>query len=56
MSISGICSVCQDAPADEHCDRCGTLVCREHFDETSGCCMQCANGVGDGVRDDTFQY
>lgn len=56
MSVSGLCSVCEDAPADNQCTRCGSLVCREHFEEDSGCCIDCARGVGRGLRDDVFEY
>ena len=46
MSVSGLCAVC-NAPDVEHtCDRCGSLVCDEHWDGETGLCVECAAEVG----------
>ncbi|WP_248516416.1 hypothetical protein [Salinarchaeum laminariae] len=63
MSVSGLCEVCQSAQAVHRCDRCGTVVCREHFAEALGYCTSCAaeGRGGEGSEDvdpsgDTFQF
>ncbi|GAB3680290.1 hypothetical protein GCM10028857_02810 [Salinarchaeum chitinilyticum] len=63
MSVSGLCEVCQDAQAVDRCDRCGAVVCREHFAEGLSYCTSCAaevrggEGSGDAERSgDTFQF
>ena len=47
MSVSGLCEICQTPDVDHTCDRCGQLVCDEHFDETVGFCVECAVEVAD---------
>jgi hypothetical protein len=42
MSVSGLCEICQTPDVDYTCDRCGKLVCDDHFDETIGYCSDCA--------------
>lgn len=69
MSVSGICEVCENAPAIERCERCGAVVCRDHLDAELGYCTNCATEVrggdpspdeGDnpspGEDGDTFQF
>ena len=47
MSNAGLCQVCEDARARHTCQRCGTQVCTEHWDETIGACSACAETLGD---------
>jgi len=46
MSVSGLCEVCTTREANNVCDRCGTVVCDEHVDETTGYCVECATELG----------
>lgn len=46
MSVSGLCEVCQEPSVDGTCDRCGQLVCRDHFDDELGLCVECAVEAG----------
>ena len=41
MSVTGICSVCGSADANRVCDRCGNVVCEDHYDRR-GVCTECA--------------
>jgi len=57
MSVTGLCQICEAAEARFVCERCGSLVCTEHYDEELGYCATCAAevraGRGDGEgRDD----
>lgn len=45
MSVSGLCQICEAAPAQHQCSRCGTLVCGTHSDEETGLCTDCAATV-----------
>lgn len=45
MSVSSPCEICHRADAEHICDRCGQLVCSEHFDEDLGLCTECAGEV-----------
>jgi hypothetical protein len=69
MSVSGICDICENAPAIDRCERCGAVVCRDHRDAELGYCTACAAEVragdpssgdsGDpppGEGGDTFQF
>lgn len=53
MSVSGLCEICGQGEAAHGCDRCGALVCEDHYDETLGLCVECAAEVspGSGHRD-----
>lgn len=42
MSVTGLCSICGNARATSTCDRCGAVVCREHYDADTGYCTECA--------------
>lgn len=42
MSISGGCELCATGDVSFSCDRCGKLVCDEHYDRDSGYCTECA--------------
>lgn len=56
MSASGLCEICTRAEITHTCDRCGRLVCEEHFDEETGLCVECAAEVGKtGVGRDESQ-
>jgi len=48
MSVAGFCEICQDPDVEHTCDRCGNLVCSEHFDTTIGYCVECAAELGGG--------
>ncbi|MFB6302029.1 MAG: zinc finger HIT domain-containing protein [Haloferacaceae archaeon] len=52
MSTPALCGICEAAPAEYTCDRCGTAVCAEHFDERSGLCVECASRGGRDVGPD----
>jgi len=45
MSVAGGCEICQTEDVDFACDRCGGLVCADHFDETVGLCLECVAEV-----------
>jgi hypothetical protein len=42
MSLQGLCQICESAPANYQCRRCGTLVCPAHYDDATGLCTECA--------------
>ncbi|MFB6125447.1 MAG: zinc finger HIT domain-containing protein [Halanaeroarchaeum sp.] len=42
MSVQGLCQVCESAPAKYACERCGALVCADHYDADVGLCTSCA--------------
>lgn len=48
MSLSGLCEVCRQPDVEFTCDRCGRLVCDDHFDERAGVCVECASELGGG--------
>ncbi|WP_267640309.1 hypothetical protein [Haloarchaeobius amylolyticus] len=59
MSVAGLCQICEDARARQHCNRCGAMVCENHFDRDHGMCLDCASradprGVDEGA--DTYQF
>ena len=47
MSVSSPCEICGRADVEDRCDRCGQLVCGEHFDEAMGYCVECAAAVSE---------
>lgn len=48
MSVSGLCQICEAAEATYDCNRCGALVCTEHWNRESGLCVECMAEVGGG--------
>jgi hypothetical protein len=46
MSVSGLCEICEAAEIEDQCDRCGRLVCADHYDRDTGLCTDCAAEVG----------
>jgi len=46
MSVSGLCELCEGGNVEDGCDRCGRLVCEDHYDRTSGLCVACADELG----------
>jgi hypothetical protein len=58
MSVEGLCEVCESGTVEDGCERCGRLVCAEHYDEPTGFCTACVSAAGrrpdehDGGRDE----
>jgi hypothetical protein len=46
MSVAGLCEICGSESVEDACDRCGRLVCLDHFDPTSGLCTKCLAEFG----------
>ncbi|MFB6070949.1 MAG: hypothetical protein ABEJ76_07980 [Halanaeroarchaeum sp.] len=46
MSVQGLCQVCESAPATFACERCGALVCEDHYVDGRGLCRSCASETG----------
>ncbi|WP_180271777.1 hypothetical protein [Halorubrum persicum] len=44
MSVTGICQICEAAPARHGCPRCGRAVCADHWNAAAGACTACAKG------------
>ncbi len=40
--MTGLCDLCAEGHAEFSCDRCGRLVCDEHYDPETGFCERCA--------------
>lgn len=57
MSVSGLCQICESATAEHQCNRCGSLVCHDHFDASRGLCADCVAELGEGSveGDDIYQ-
>jgi hypothetical protein len=51
MSVTGLCAVCENAPARHTCSRCGAAVCTDHYDRRDGLCTVCEAQVGGGRGD-----
>jgi hypothetical protein len=45
MSVSSPCEICGRADVEDSCDRCGQLVCADHFDDEYGYCVECVADV-----------
>lgn len=50
MSLETLCQICENAPAEHQCFRCGALVCPAHYDESTGLCTDCATDTRDRPR------
>ena len=48
MSVSGLCEICETGSVEDGCERCGRLVCSEHYDESMGFCTDCVSEFGRG--------
>lgn len=46
MSVSSPCEICLREEVDHTCDRCGQLVCSDHYDKEMGYCVECVAEVG----------
>jgi len=46
MSLSSPCELCGATDVEHTCDRCGRLVCADHFEVAIGYCVECAAEVG----------
>ena len=53
MSVTGLCQVCENAPARHDCRYCGRQVCRDHWNEAVGACVACAEAAGVGAGGDS---
>ncbi|MFB6078800.1 MAG: hypothetical protein ABEJ80_07480 [Halarchaeum sp.] len=42
MSVTGLCQICEAREARFACERCGAVVCQEHYDADLGLCQSCA--------------
>lgn len=51
MSVTGLCQTCGNAQAQFSCDRCGAVVCEQHYDAATGFCTECASEVRSGRGD-----
>jgi hypothetical protein len=57
METETLCQHCEGRPAMRECNRCGTAVCRLHYDGEMGFCADCAaKAKPEGRRGDTFRY
>lgn len=51
MTVETLCQICEAAPAEHQCSRCGALVCSTHYDTETGLCTECATtGYGERQR------
>lgn len=48
MSVTGLCQICEAAEAKHDCNRCGKLVCNDHWDRESSLCVECVAETGGG--------
>ncbi|MCX6707603.1 MAG: hypothetical protein NT001_05700 [Candidatus Woesearchaeota archaeon] len=39
-----LCMMCGSKPAADSCSMCGRVVCKEHFDASTGLCTSCSSG------------
>jgi len=56
MEADTLCQLCESRPTYRECGRCGTAVCRLHYDGEMGFCADCAaKAKPDDRRGDTFR-
>ena len=46
MSVASLCELCQSERVIDGCERCGRLVCADHYDRETGLCTDCLAEVG----------
>lgn len=46
MSVAGLCEICEAATVFDSCDRCGRVVCKDHYDAETGYCTDCTAEIG----------
>jgi len=46
MSVEGLCQICEAERARYGCNRCGAVVCEDHYDRETGLCTNCAAAAG----------
>lgn len=51
MSVSGLCQICEQKEIADGCDMCGRVVCRDHYDHSSGYCTACLADIGRRPKD-----
>ena len=47
MSVAGLCEICETTTVADSCDRCGRVVCAEHYDTETGYCTDCLAELGE---------
>jgi hypothetical protein len=52
MSVSGLCEICGTGTIEDGCDRCGRLVCIDHYDESTDLCTACLSEFGGSGSDE----
>ncbi|MGM0606162.1 MAG: hypothetical protein ACQETB_10905 [Halobacteriota archaeon] len=52
MSVAGLCQICESKPVEDSCERCGRIVCVDHYDKQTGLCTACLAEFGDPDRDE----
>jgi len=56
MEAETLCQLCESRPTHRECGRCGTAVCRLHYDGEMGFGADCAaKAKPDDRRGDTFR-
>lgn len=46
MSVAGLCEICGSNTVEDGCDRCGRLVCLDHYDTETSLCTACLTEFG----------
>jgi hypothetical protein len=46
MSVAGLCEICEASTVTDSCDRCGRVVCGDHYDTETGYCTDCLAELG----------
>ncbi|WP_414469466.1 orotate phosphoribosyltransferase [Methanobacterium sp. ACI-7] len=46
MEISGLCNICGKPGKMYTCSLCGSLICRECYDQSKGVCKPCKKNPG----------